>query len=374
MSISIRSGQRILYFWCDIITPHWLYTLAELAAELDVEVNVVAGSLELPGERHSFGWGETESLPDLVIKQYSAKLADEAVNNRNSHHLVTNPFNNKKHRLLVKKLRRAQIHYGIQNSMPGLISNPGGRFLRKMLYKQLFGVWLHGAEYILCHGEMTRTYFRKIGIPPGKLYVSGYFVPGKVAGKRQTSSQEKQLIKVIYLGQFIHRKAVTEFADGVVGSNYCEQRMVVDFAGAGPLRNELESRLKAPYGRVLPAVPYEQVIPFLENYDVLVLPSRADEWGVVVNEAIHAGCAVITTEKCGASDLVSGGKCGAVVKDASQCAEVLVQAIKQGDLIRKWQAATEALSSRITAKAGAHYLAEIITRKRSAFDNPPWGL
>jgi len=254
--------------------------------------------------------------------------------------------------------------------MPGLIAKPLGRLVRRMLYKRFFGRDLLSAEYILCHGEMTRSYLRNIGIPPEKLYAGEYFVPSGGEGGGRVVGHP---VRAVYLGQFIKRKAVDRFAHAIAGSGYAHGKVSIDFAGAGPLKDELVRVVDARYGRVLPPVPYEHVISFLGGYDILVLPSLADEWGVVINEAIHAGCAVVTTEGCGASDLVWGAGCGAVVMDAKQCAEVLVAAVDQPGLVSRWKEAAMRLSSRLTPKVGARYLAEIITKERSALLPPPWG-
>jgi glycosyltransferase involved in cell wall biosynthesis len=107
-------------------------------------------------------------------------------------------------------------------------------------------------------------------------------------------------------------------------------------------------------------VNYADVIPFLRQYDILVLPSRADEWAVVVNEAIHAGCAVIVTDKCGAADLVKHGQCGMVVKGWAGCIEALAKVAVSPSLLMRWQAAAERLSPLITPVSGAKYLAGVI--------------
>lgn len=352
------------------MTPHWLYTLSELGGFLDVEVNVIASTLDQLDERRAMGWHATEALPNLSIRQRSRALEMEAIT-RGGIHLVTNPFNNTAHRRLVKCLRDRNIHYGLQNSMPGLIAKPLGRFIRRLLYRRFFGRDLLRAEYILCHGEMTRSYLRNIGIPVEKLYAGGYFVPS--GGAAVAVGGGGHPVKVVYLGQFIKRKAVDRFAHAIAGSGYAQGKVSVDFAGVGPLKEKLVRSVDARYGRVLPPVPYERVIQFLAGYDILVLPSLADEWGVVINEAIHAGCAVVTTEGCGAADLVLGAGCGAVVVDAKQCAEVLVAAVNQPGLVSRWKDAAMRLSSRLTPKEGARYLAEIVTKKRSALAPPPWG-
>ncbi|MDZ7907834.1 MAG: glycosyltransferase, partial [Gemmobacter sp.] len=45
--------------------------------------------------------------------------------------------------------------------------------------------------------------------------------------------------------------------------------------------------------------------------DVLVLPSKSEPWGLVVNEAMICGLPVVVSDKCGSAiDLVQDGKTG----------------------------------------------------------------
>ena len=60
----------------------------------------------------------------------------------------------------------------------------------------------------------------------------------------------------------------------------------------------------------------------------LVLPSQSEPWGLVVNEALHHGCPVIVSERCGCvPELVAGSPCGIVVPSGD--IEALVLALEQ---------------------------------------------
>jgi glycosyltransferase involved in cell wall biosynthesis len=48
--------------------------------------------------------------------------------------------------------------------------------------------------------------------------------------------------------------------------------------------------------------------------DLLVLPSRGDGWGMVINEALAVGVPVIASDVCGASDLIRHGVNGYVFR------------------------------------------------------------
>ena len=63
---------------------------------------------------------------------------------------------------------------------------------------------------------------------------------------------------------------------------------------------------------------------------MFVLPSREEPWGLVVNEAMNAGCAVVLSEDVGCQpDLVTPGVEGAVFPagDIRRLAEVLTEVL-----------------------------------------------
>ncbi|HOO91524.1 MAG TPA: glycosyltransferase family 4 protein [Syntrophales bacterium] len=60
--------------------------------------------------------------------------------------------------------------------------------------------------------------------------------------------------------------------------------------------------------------------------DILVLPSISEPWGLVVNEAMACGCAVIVSDRCGCSkDLIQDN--GIIVEGGKP--EPLVEALEQ---------------------------------------------
>jgi glycosyltransferase involved in cell wall biosynthesis len=89
------------------------------------------------------------------------------------------------------------------------------------------------------------------------------------------------------------------------------------FAGDGALRESLESQAKsmgiADHVRFLGFVNQSGLPETYCASDVLVLPSSYEPFGVVVNEAMLCGCAVIVSDRVGARfDLVRQGETGFV--------------------------------------------------------------
>jgi glycosyltransferase involved in cell wall biosynthesis len=78
-------------------------------------------------------------------------------------------------------------------------------------------------------------------------------------------------------------------------------------------------------------VPNRSMIEFMHDFDVFVLPSVEDGFGVVISEALQAGLPVVTTTNTGAADIVRQGKNGFVVPAGDSTA--LADAIQDAALL-----------------------------------------
>ncbi len=132
--------------------------------------------------------------------------------------------------------------------------------------------------------------------------------------RNDTGHAPPRSIRFLYCGQLVERKGVDllleAFCDVAQHSPNCN----LTFVGDGPLRNELQRQVpESLKDRVVFAgfQAVDQLPAFFAAADVFALPSRHDGWGVVVNQAVGAGLAVITTETVGAgNDLVDEGQNG----------------------------------------------------------------
>ena len=87
-------------------------------------------------------------------------------------------------------------------------------------------------------------------------------------------------------------------------------------AGDGPLRDLVERAADDdPRITFVGHLDRDSLQELYANTDVLVLPSRYEVWGLVINEAIQHGAAVIATEAVGATDdLLAPSVNGYVIK------------------------------------------------------------
>jgi len=100
------------------------------------------------------------------------------------------------------------------------------------------------------------------------------------------------------------------------------------------------------HGNVSP----EEVQKAYREAHVLVFPTLCDGFGMVVPEAMAAGCAVITTKNAGAADWVQEGKNGWKVTAGSRkaLAEAMQMALDAGDKLETMRQAAQATAIRNT--------------------------
>jgi glycosyltransferase involved in cell wall biosynthesis len=120
---------------------------------------------------------------------------------------------------------------------------------------------------------------------------------------------------LLYVGQLIERKGLGQFLEVLTKWAAANPDRRVDFvlAGDGPLRSQLEALPKPPNMEIsfVGTTQYEDLPRVYENAGIFVLPSLADTWGVVVNEAMAAGLPVLGSVYAQAvSELVKDGENG----------------------------------------------------------------
>lgn len=102
--------------------------------------------------------------------------------------------------------------------------------------------------------------------------------------------------------------------------------------------------------------PYSQLEEIFDNTDLLIAPSQWYEtFGFTVLEALSYGVPVMVTNKVGASDLLTRGKCGFIVCDDQMTYDTILTLIKERKKLREindcimnfdWETITKELNSR----------------------------
>ena len=190
-------------------------------------------------------------------------------------------------------------------------------------------------------GELNREHLLLHGLAPERLTFAPYSSPVGAdidipARQRLRTTKRDELavrpdeIVLLFSGKLIDKKNPHLILDALEHLTARERELFrLVFAGSGPLEQSLRARAAKFPGRVHFAgfVNQSEIAAWYCATDILLLPSRraGETWGLVVNEALEAGCAVIMSNAVGCHPEFADWDRVRVIpdQDASACANAL---------------------------------------------------
>jgi glycosyltransferase involved in cell wall biosynthesis len=191
---------------------------------------------------------------------------------------------------------------------------------------------------IVVYGEHVKRVLLEVsGVDSKKIFVAGQAVDASRFEAVRPTRNGRSV--VLFIGQFEERKGIDDLLAGfdAVGDLDAELRLI----GNGSLEGQIRQRSKG-HSRmtIVGHVPQDGLPAELARATCLVLPSVTtmqtnEPWGLVVNEAMHAGLPVIASDAVGAAagGLVRDGHNGYVVPERNPA--------RLGDAIRRMLADPE---------------------------------
>lgn len=191
----------------------------------------------------------------------------------------------------------------------------GATGIRRLFKRWWLRLIVRRAAALICVGTANRMFWQAYGARDEQLYAAGFavdndFFARAAAARRgaveQLRAQLGLTCKVVflYVGRLIERKNVDVLIQAV--QRAADERAALVIVGAGEEQAELEALARGDRrvifaGRITP----DELPLYYALSDALVLPARAEPWGLVINEAMACGLAVIAHARCGAAvDLV----------------------------------------------------------------------
>jgi len=223
------------------------------------------------------------------------------------------------------------------------ISKPRGA--AKQVAKRGFfaGLWTL-VDAALAIGSLNRRYYLEQGFRPDRIFSVPYAVDNArfQFGAQAASANRKSFLaslgisaerpRIVFSGKLTPIKAPEILLEAF--AKLGEPWPSLCYVGDGPLRAMLESRARdlgvAERVHFAGFRNQAELPAFYDLADVFVLPSRREPWGLVVNEAMNAGRAIVASDQVGsAPDLVRPGENGSIfpVNDVDRLAAALAEAL-----------------------------------------------
>lgn len=153
------------------------------------------------------------------------------------------------------------------------------------------------ADAVIVNGQGGKRYVKAMGVPEQRIFESPYSTAGEYYSEVVKVPGIPERRRLLYVGQFVPRKGLLPFVHAL--SDWCaaHSQITVELTliGAGPQREALISSHR-PGNLVLEVRPPERHAALVQQYaraDIFVLPTLADTWGLVVNEAMLSAVPVL---------------------------------------------------------------------------------
>jgi len=169
---------------------------------------------------------------------------------------------------------------------------------------------MENADIILACSQHVARSLLKWGIAESKIRVMHYGAPEVVAVRKWTKEESRKPLRVLFVGAIGQRKGVGDLLAAIQTLNSPQIQLVMMGSMLGS--DEVFRRWRHWFQYEVPR-PHSAVLDLMRSCDVLVLPSIADGFGLVVSEAMACGLPVIVTPNTGASDYVTDGVDGFIV-------------------------------------------------------------
>lgn len=358
-----------IFFWQNCISPHQVPYIRRIAEDSRAgRVVLIAPRVDYD-ERKEMGWDAEQMLKGSQLEWYvrpSVEKIDELMQYEPEHsvHLFSGIRGDYETFQFFLHSRQYKLKRGFIQEPPYTYDKPlWAHYVRFFLQDRKF---IRDFDYVFAIGEDAVSYFRSWS----KRWKVVPFVYCVEQPAFTEEAHEGQL-SICYVGSLSRRKHVGVLLEAAKGLP-----VRLDIYGDGEERVMLETYAKQAgmaynvtfHGRV----QMEEVTALMQKHDLLVLPSRYDGWGAVVNEALMSGVYTVCSDRCGARLLLKNKQQGQVFKANSatslrsvlnDCIENLVSIRRTVDDRRKWAAC-------INGQTVARYMVDSLTAE--GIPAQPW--
>jgi glycosyltransferase involved in cell wall biosynthesis len=354
------SGQPPLFFWQNMPAHHQTGALDALASGWSAPVTGVWCE-DVSASRRSQGWSAAPrvSLRDHFLSSsgWEQEVDDLIDGNRSGIHIFSGigayaPVTRAARRLA----RTPDAKMGL--IVESLIMLGWAGVARRWKARYHYRPFLGKMRAVFAMGELGLDFYRGLGFAEAQLFPYLYQEAIPLPASR---SPDRGDVRLVYAGQLNERKGVDILLAACRALP--RQGWTLDIFGDGPLRPKLEAEAARDglAGRIMfrGVVPSSDLVAELPRFDLAVVPSRFDGWGMFVNEALQCGLSVVASHKVGAAGLVASSMAGAIVpsEDVAALTEAIRRRITQPELLHDEQTKAREYASRISPSRAGEYLA-----------------
>jgi glycosyltransferase involved in cell wall biosynthesis len=278
----------------------------QLARKVDLRV---VYDHAMTADRRRLGWGEVrQEYHSCVLDRH--RRVRHAVRiaraERDRIHILNGIWAENAFTAVAFVLGELGVPFAIYSECPD--ATVSRSWLKRRTHRSV-GRWVaRRARAVFAISHLAADYFGSLGFAEDKIYPFGYF---RASPAPLENILHVDTVDIVFVGQFIHRKGVDILLRAIRPLLEKNPQIRLSLIGAGPEQASIEAALGEDglLGSVEleGAHPSSRIHERLARASLLVLPSRWDGWGLVINEAFAAGVPVVASDRCGGADLIVPG-------------------------------------------------------------------
>tara|TARA_Y100000389_G_C17464602_1_gene524487 strand:- start:3566 stop:4714 length:1149 start_codon:yes stop_codon:yes gene_type:complete len=182
-------------------------------------------------------------------------------------------------------------------------------FLNIFLNKLFFFIIDYFVDCYLSVGSKNRDAYKFFGVSDKKIYKVPWVVDNNKFFTKKKNNKNK--IEILFTGKLIYIKGCDILLSAIHLLNKDQKfknKIKVNIIGDGVLKNELinfKKEKKLSNVHFLGFKKQSTIRSYYKRANIFIIPSRQDNWGLALNEAMAAKNAIISSDKVGSSfDLV----------------------------------------------------------------------
>ena len=182
--------------------------------------------------------------------------------------------------------------------------------------------------------DSHKDLFRFYGMKEDRIFLIPMMVDNSRFFQKEKSFPE--LFTFLYVGRIVKIKNV----EGLIqqfNKNFSSSKAVLKIIGTGPEESILRAKYASENVSFLGAMFDDELVEQFSNASCLVLPSKHEPWGLVVNEALSSSLPVITTSSVGANaDLIKGRSTGMIASNMDDFGGMMLELYNNVDLLEEF--------------------------------------
>ena len=227
---------------------------------------------------------------------------------RNSDFIIFNGFYKRELWFFVflNLFSRNKVQIGLESDT--LLNIPKNTFKKSL--KRFFLSFLFRKDFMYGFpggfGSHTNL-FKYYGMMDNKIIT----FPMVIDNSKFQKKEDNSIFTFLFVGRFIKIKNINLILKSFL--KLPQEKIQINLVGEGDLFDELSARYNKPNILFLGKQYGDDLVNAYKNADCLILASKSDQWGLVVNEAMASGLPVISSKFVGANyDLIENKDTGLI--------------------------------------------------------------